>query len=90
MLQAARALTRERLTTLGEDADEIVREFRSRVVDTKLFHDPFVGPKFAHYLFRVHEQGINGVSKESAHQLIEEAQLFVDAAHQAYARMVAA
>jgi sulfite reductase (ferredoxin) len=89
MLLAARALTREKHANLGEDPDEVVREFRARLVDTKLFHDPFAGAKFAHYLFRVHASGINGVSKEQAHQMIEEAQLFVDAAHQCYARMAA-
>ena len=87
MLQAARALTREKNANLGDQPDEIVSEFKTRLVETKLFHDPFAGPKFAHYLFRAHAEGINGVSKEGAHQLIEEAQLFVDAAHQCYARI---
>lgn len=87
MLQAARALTREQNANLGDDPNEIVSEFKTRLVETRLFHDPFAGPKFAHYLFRLHSQGINGVSKEVAHQIIEEAQLFVDAAHQCYARI---
>jgi sulfite reductase (ferredoxin) len=87
MLQAARALTREKNANLGEDPDEIVREFRDRLVDTKLFHDPFAGPKFAHYLFKAHADGADGSSAEKAHQRIEEAQLFVDAAHQCHARL---
>jgi sulfite reductase (ferredoxin) len=87
MLVAARALTREKNANLGEDPGEIVSEFRTELVDTKLFHDPFAGAKFAHYLFKVHSEGINGVSSEEAHHLIEEAQLFVDAAHQCYARL---
>jgi sulfite reductase (ferredoxin) len=87
MLQAAHALTREKNPNLGEDPNEIVGEFQSRLVETKLFHDPFAGPKFAHYLLKLHRDGINGVSGEAAHQIIEEAQLFVDAAHQCYQRM---
>jgi hypothetical protein len=51
MLVAARALTREKNANLGEDPGEIVSEFRTALVDTKLFHDPFAGAKFAHYLF---------------------------------------
>ena len=43
--------------------------------------------KFANYLFRAHEDGVAAASTESAHQLIEEAQLFVDAAHQCYTRI---
>lgn len=87
MLEAARALTREKSPNVGEEPDEIVREFRTHLVDTQLFSDPFAGAKFAHFLFRTHREGINGVSEEAAHQLIEEAQLFVDAAHQCYTRL---
>jgi len=88
MLQAARALTRQKNENLGEDPAEIVGEFKLHMVDTKLFWDPFAGAKFAQYLFRAHSEGVKKPqTKESAHQLIEEAQLFVDAAHQAYAKV---
>jgi sulfite reductase (ferredoxin) len=88
MLQAARALTKEKNANLGEEPEEIVREFKQHWVETKLFWDPFAGSKFAQYLFKAHEDGLNkSHSKESAHQLVEEAQLFVDAAHQAHSRI---
>jgi len=88
MLQAARALTRQKNQNLGDDPEEIVGEFKTHMVDTKLFWDPFAGAKFAQYLFRAHTDGVKKPqTKESAHQLIEEAQLFVDAAHQAYAKV---
>ncbi|MFO7177556.1 MAG: nitrite/sulfite reductase [Pseudomonadota bacterium] len=88
MLKAARALTREKNDNLGEDPEEVVQEFKERLVETKIFWDPFVGAKFAHFLFRAHEEGVNKeFSKESAHQLIEEARLFVDAAYQAQPRL---
>jgi sulfite reductase (ferredoxin) len=88
MLQAARALAKEKNANLGEEPEEIVREFKQHWVETKLFWDPFAGGKFAQYLFRAHEDGVNKAhSAESAHQLIEEAQLFVDAAHQAHTRI---
>jgi len=71
--------------------DEIVSEFRKHYYDTKLFFDPFAGGKFAHYFFRAHEhRGEAGASQDSAHQLIEEAQLFVEAAHQCYTRIAGA
>jgi sulfite reductase (ferredoxin) len=89
MLQAARALAREKNANLSEDPDEVVREFRTHLCDTKIFSDPFVGLKFAQFLFRAHEEGPSAGSKESVHQMIEEAQLFVEAAHQAQARMAA-
>jgi sulfite reductase (ferredoxin) len=88
MLQAARALAKEKNANLGDEPEEIVREFKAHWVETKLFWDPFAGAKFAQYLFRAHETGFDKAhSTESAHQLIEEAQLFVDAAHQAHTRI---
>jgi sulfite reductase (ferredoxin) len=88
MLEAARALAKEKNANLGEEPEEIVREFKQHWVETKLFWDPFAGAKFAQYLFKAHEEaGGKTHSKESAHQLIEEAQLFVDAAHQAHTRI---
>jgi sulfite reductase (ferredoxin) len=86
MLLAARALTREKNPNLGSDANEIVGEFRRHFYDTQLFFDQFAGPKFAQYFFRAHEEHAKTASLEEAHQLIEEATLFVDAAHQCYTR----
>ncbi len=90
MLQAAKALTRERNANLGDDPDEIVREFKMHLCDTRLFHDPYAGDKFANYLFSAHGNGINNSDPGKAHQLIEEAQLFVEAAHQCYIRSASA
>jgi sulfite reductase (ferredoxin) len=86
MLQAARALTREKNPNLSQDADEIVSEFRHHYYDTQLFFDPFVGGKFAHFFFRAHEDRNEPQTLDSAHELLEEAQLFLDAAHQCYVR----
>jgi sulfite reductase (ferredoxin) len=90
MVLAAQALTREKNSFLGEGVDEIVSEFRTHYYDTKLFFDPFSGGKFAHYFFRAYEHRSEAASKDGAHQLIEEAQLFVEAAHQCYTRIAGA
>ena len=66
---------------------QIVSEFRKHFCDTQLFYDPFAGAKFAQYLFRIHEEHAAAQSPEAVHQLVEEATLFVDAAHQCYARL---
>jgi sulfite reductase (ferredoxin) len=87
MLQAARALARQKNPNLSEEPQEIEREFRAHYYDTKLFFDPFEGGKFAHYFFKAHEEGGKTSDAQSAHQLIEEAQLFVDAAHACYTRI---
>jgi sulfite reductase (ferredoxin) len=87
MLRAARALAREKNGNLGTDADEVVSEFRKSFYDTQLFFDPFAGGKFAHYLFRANDERGKKATPETTHQLIEEATLFVDAAHQCYSRL---
>lgn len=90
MLGAARALAREKNPNLGESADEIVDQFRLHIYDTKIFHDPFAGGRFAQYLFRMHAEGLDNKTPDSVHHFIEEAQLFVEAAHQAEARLAVA
>ena len=92
MLQAAKAMNQSQDVDSADDKDEIVREFKARFHDTKIFHDPFAGPKFANYLFSAHESNANGnsngdVAAETAHRRIEEARLFVEAAHACYNRM---
>ncbi|HEV8550540.1 MAG TPA: hypothetical protein VGQ57_15955, partial [Polyangiaceae bacterium] len=87
MLQAARALARQKNPNVSEEPQEIEQEFRKHYFETKLFFDPYEGGKFANYFFNAHKEAGTATDKQSAHQLIEEAQLFVDAAHQCYTRI---
>jgi sulfite reductase (ferredoxin) len=87
MLQAARSLAREKNPNLGTNPDEVVADFRKYFFDTQLFHDPFAGPKFAVSFFQIHDDRARASDEESAHHVIEDAQLFVDAAHQCYTRL---
>jgi sulfite reductase (ferredoxin) len=81
MLTAARALVQAEYTDISHDADDIVSQFRQRYYDTQLFFDPFAGGKFANYLFDAHARADQTRSEESSRYLVEEAQLFIDAAH---------
>jgi sulfite reductase (ferredoxin) len=87
MLRSARALTRDKNPNIGTEAGEIVAEFRKHLYDTHEFWDPFAGGKFAHYFFRAYEERGKASTLESGHQLVEEATLFVDAAHDCYMRL---
>jgi sulfite reductase (ferredoxin) len=88
MLSAAKALIRIQFLDVKNDPDEIISEFKTRLFDTKLFHDPFAGAKFANYLLKRHsEPPAEDVSLEDAHQQIEEALLFIEAAHACYDRI---
>ncbi|HZE13781.1 MAG TPA: nitrite/sulfite reductase, partial [Chthoniobacterales bacterium] len=81
MVTAAKALVQVENQNIGNDPDQIVSEFRQRYYDTKLFFDPFAGGKFAGYLFSAHEKSTQPYTEESSRYLIDEAQLFIDAAH---------
>lgn len=81
MLTAARALVQAEYADISHDPDRIVSEFRQRYYDTQLFFDPFAGGKFANYLFDAHAKAGHPSSEESVRYLIDEAQLFIDAAH---------
>lgn len=92
MVHGAAALLRHKRVLYRDDPDAIVQEFRTHFYDTKLFFDPFAQGKFAQYFFRAHEVvGSNGrrPDEEFAHQLVEEAQLFLEACHSCYGRMLA-
>ena len=86
-LNAAKALVQVQLTDIGDDADQIVQEFRTRFYDSELFFDPFAGGKFANYLFHAHQAPHGDVSPDAARRRIEEAQLFIEAAHACYNRL---
>jgi sulfite reductase (ferredoxin) len=87
MLRAAKALVKIETQTVSDDPGSIVREFRARFYDTQKFFDPFAGGKFAQYLFTAQEKSSEPATQDSARYLIDEAQLFIDAAHSCYNRI---
>jgi sulfite reductase (ferredoxin) len=87
MVHAAKALVKLDSPLIGDDADRIVGEFRTRYYDTQKFFDPFAGGKFAHYLFAAHEKSDQAHTSDSSRYLIDEAHLFVEAAHSCYNRL---
>jgi sulfite reductase (ferredoxin) len=89
MLRAAKALVKIENSTVADDPAQIVKEFRARFYDTQKFFDPFAGGKFAHYLFSAQEKSGEPYTQDSTRYLIDEAQLFIDAAHSCYNRISA-
>jgi len=87
MLRAAKALVKTEHWDIRDEAEDIVLEFRKRFYDTEKFFDPFAGGKFAQYLFVAHAKAGMPYSVETAHHLVEEAQLFIEASHSCYNRM---
>ena len=91
MVTAAKALVRHVGGQVRDDRDEVVAAFRAQLHDTRLFHDKYAKGKFAAYLFATHEAGIyRTADDETAHRLLDEARLFLEASHACYQRLGAA
>jgi sulfite reductase (ferredoxin) len=91
MVTAAKALVRHLEVQVKDDADDVVANFKTHLHDTTLFHDPFAKGKFAAYLLKMHgEQSYKDANDEIAHRTLDEAQLFLEAAHACYERLTQA
>lgn len=88
MLTAAHGLVRLLYYDARDQPDAIVTEFRARLYDTQIFWDKYAGGKFAGYLFHRHDDRDRVYTAEAAHHLVEEANLFIEAAHSCHARML--
>jgi len=90
MVRAAQGLVKDQNPSVGEDHNQIVAEFTRRFYDTQLFWDKYAGGKFAEYLFKAKEFIAEGKIADSdrAVQLLQEAQLFIDAAHDCHNKVV--
>jgi len=88
MKNGALALLRYRLGDFPDDPGQVVSAFKSHFYDTKLFFDPFAQGKFAQYYFQASERNGAEHDEETARQQIEEAQLFLEATHSCYGRLL--
>lgn len=90
MLRAAHTLVQLQWQDVPTDPTTVVNEFRTRFVDTKIFWDTYHADQFSRYLFVRQENGPDTrYTKETAHKIVEEANLFIDAAHKAHAKFQA-
>jgi sulfite reductase (ferredoxin) len=86
MLRAALTLVQLQWQDAPTDPTSVINEFRTRFIDTKIFWDTYHHGQFANYLFHRHEAPDTRFTKETAHKTVDEANLFIDAAHKAYAK----
>lgn len=90
MLTAAHGLIQMQDPDIANDPEVVLAEFRRRFCDTQLFFDPFAGGKFARLIFQAFETRTQLPTAELAHRRVEEAQLFIEAAHACHARLLEA
>lgn len=87
MLQAAKTLVQLQWPDAPAAPDAIVNEFRTRFVETKIFWDTYHAGQFANYLINRHTDGPDRrYTADTVHAIVEEANLFIDAAHKAHAK----
>jgi sulfite reductase (ferredoxin) len=89
MITAAKTLVQVQWLDASNDPNIVVEEFRKRFVEPKLFWDTYHHGQFANYLFARHEGADSRFTKDTAHKLVEEANLFIDAAHKCHAKLQA-
>ncbi len=89
MVHAAQALVKIQNYDISNNEETILNEFRQRFCDTQLFYDKYAGGKFAEYLFKAGDALRNNghAGREIALQRLQEAQLFIDAAHSCYNKL---
>jgi sulfite reductase (ferredoxin) len=85
MLIAAKGLVRTQMRDVTDDPDQIVAEFKRRFYDSQLFQSPdsgqYAGGKFALYLLNRHADKHPALAADRVRHLVEEAQLFIEAAY---------
>ncbi|HWP59717.1 MAG TPA: hypothetical protein VNL14_17630 [Candidatus Acidoferrales bacterium] len=90
MIQAAHGLVKTQNYDIANDEEAILTEFRQRFCETQIFYDKFQGSNFADYLFRARAtSNLQDITKEFALRRLQEAQLFIDAAHSCYNKLQA-
>jgi sulfite reductase (ferredoxin) len=89
MMRAAQGLVKDQNPNISEDENQIIGEFTKRFYDTQLFWDKYAGGKFAEYFFKAKEfiSDARAADADRAVQLLQEAQLFIDAAHDCHNRL---
>jgi sulfite reductase (ferredoxin) len=87
MLGAAKTLVKMQFRDVEDSPAAIVNEFKNRFVEPKLFWDKYAAGQFANYLIQRFENPPTNVNQDWAHKMVDEANLFIDAAHACHARV---
>jgi sulfite reductase (ferredoxin) len=90
MVTAAQGLLKIRDPDVVGDPKVVFPEFQEHFVDTKLFFERFIGANEWQYFQSAHQTGGAVKDRDEARRRVEEAQLFIEAAHACYTRLLQA
>jgi sulfite reductase (ferredoxin) len=88
MVVAAQGLLKMRDPDVKSDPETVFTRFKKEFVDTKKFFERYVGNQEWPYFQAAHQAGGAAKDRDEARRRVEEAQLFVEASHACYARML--
>jgi sulfite reductase (ferredoxin) len=72
------------------DPELVFSEFRRSFIDNSLFFERYVGASEWGYYQSAYEAGGEARDRDEAHRRVEEAQLFIEATHACYTRLLQA
>jgi sulfite reductase (ferredoxin) len=88
MVAAAQGLLKVQNPDIASDPEIVFREFQEQFIDTQLFFERYIGASESQY-FQVAFQADGAVrDRDEARRRVEEAQLFIEAAHACYTRLL--
>jgi sulfite reductase (ferredoxin) len=87
MVTAAQGLIKKRNPDIAPDPEVVFQTFKSDFIDGGLFLDRFVGTGEWQYFQAAHAAQGEAKDRDEARRRVEEAQLFIEAAHACYARL---
>jgi sulfite reductase (ferredoxin) len=90
MVAAAQGLLKINNPDASQDPDIVFTDFRGQFIDSGLFFERYIGASESQYYVNAHEAGGAVRDRDEARRRVEEAQLFVEAAHACYSRLLQA
>jgi sulfite reductase (ferredoxin) len=90
MVAAAQGLLKVHNPDISGDPEIVFREFQEQFIETQLFFERFIGASEWQYFLAAQQAGGGARDRDEARRRVEEAQLFIEAAHACYTRLLQA
>src|SRR5690606_18899551 len=90
MVDAAQGLLKVNDPDVSREPGTVFDRFKSEFLDTELFYERYIGASEAQYYISAHQAGGAVRDRDEARRRVEEAQLFIEAAHACYTRLLEA
>ena len=85
---AAQGLLKHEDPDVKSDPGAVFPRFQREFIETELFFERFIGSKEWGYFQAAHEAGGDARDRDEARRRVEESQLFIEAAHACYTRLL--